>query len=205
MRFDFQLKALGHWSHLYSLSSEWVRIWASRLQETENKTTMRISSVVFVSYYMLLDSSCSPHESTEYIMWLSDWQCLLFTYLWASGKTWSHSLHSWSPCDIRRGRRSWGSWAFRSLSPPRHTRQCKMKLYRQQQIYIKLEKHSKIKCCCGILTTEWLRTLVAVVILHSLPSFPFCLPLYCSKCQKKWQTFGLPCTLDLLQPAGTAC
>lgn len=34
---DFQLKALGHWSHLYSLSSEWERLWASRLQGKEEK------------------------------------------------------------------------------------------------------------------------------------------------------------------------
>lgn len=28
---DFQLKALGHWSHLYSLSSVWITMCCSRL------------------------------------------------------------------------------------------------------------------------------------------------------------------------------
>lgn len=32
MRLDFQLKALGHWSHLYSLSSVWTTMCCSRLR-----------------------------------------------------------------------------------------------------------------------------------------------------------------------------
>jgi len=49
-------------------------------------------------------------------------KCLLCTHLWTSGKTWSHSLHSCRPWDMWRGRKSWGSWGFRSLSPPIYMR-----------------------------------------------------------------------------------
>lgn len=60
-----------------------------------------------------------------------------FTHLWTSGNTWSHSLHSWRPWDMWRGRRSWGSWALRSPSPPGHkikTEKCCCELHKVTQL-----------------------------------------------------------------------
>ena len=36
---DFQLKALGHWSHLYSLSSVWITMCCSRLGKRDRLTS----------------------------------------------------------------------------------------------------------------------------------------------------------------------
>lgn len=50
MRLDFQLKALGHWSHLYSRSSVWTIMCCPRLDKERHKRVSHINNPTIVPF-----------------------------------------------------------------------------------------------------------------------------------------------------------
>lgn len=91
MRLDFQLKALGHWSHLYSLSSVCTIMCCPRLDK--ESTSSLVCPVSHTSHI------CSPQDKCTVCV-----ECVHFyehysvvsVYLYSFGKIFSQSLHSWT-------------------------------------------------------------------------------------------------------------
>lgn len=67
MRLDFQLKALGHWSHLYSRSSVWTIMCCSKLcTEDGNHYSVHLPGRGGPLPYMACSLVCGPLEAPSH-------------------------------------------------------------------------------------------------------------------------------------------
>lgn len=69
MRLDFQLKALGHWSHLYSLSSVWTIMCCPRLDWENTKSSANQSMNHICSTMNGLNFTCTHWERSSHSLY----------------------------------------------------------------------------------------------------------------------------------------